>query len=81
MRIDPNLALSESGFLFHASTGDSYSVNPTGLHIIQLIRQGKRQSEILRSLTEEYQVGEERAEEDLHDFLQYLRQLKLLING
>lgn len=81
MRIDPNLAVSETGFLFHASTGDSYNVNPTGLHIIQLIRKGKRTSEILKTLIEEYEVDEERAEEDLHDFLQFLRQLKLLTDG
>ena len=33
MKIKTNIALSDSGFLFNPSTGDSYSVNPIGQEI------------------------------------------------
>ena len=81
MRLDPNIALSESGFLFHASMGDSYSINPVGLRILHLIREGKTVEELARILAEEYEVPGEEVEEDLQDFLPYLKQLKILIDA
>lgn len=80
MKVDPNIALSDTGFLFHASTGDSFSVNPTGLRILQLVKSSKTVEEMVAVLAEEYKVEPEQAEEDLFDYLQYLRQLKILID-
>ena len=80
MKVDPNIALSETGFLFHASIGDSYSVNPVGMRIIQLIRQKRTVQELVQTLTEEFTVTAQQAEEDLQDYLQYLKQLKILID-
>jgi PqqD family protein of HPr-rel-A system len=80
MKVDPNIALSDTGFLFHASTGDSFSVNPTGLRILQLVKSNKTVEEMVTALAEEYRVEPEQAEEDLFDYLQYLRQLKILID-
>ncbi len=80
MKVDPNIALSDTGFLFHASTGDSFSVNPTGLRILQLVKSSKTVEEMVAVLAEEYKVDPEQAEEDLFDYLQYLRQLKILID-
>lgn len=78
MKVDPNIALSETGFLFHATTGDSYSVNPTGLYILKLIQTQKSEAEIIDELANTYRVYRDQAEEDLSDFLQYLRQLKIV---
>lgn len=80
MKVDPNIALSDTGFLFHASTGDSFSVNPTGLRIIQLVKSNKTVEEMVAALADEYKVSPDQAEEDLFDYLQYLRQLKILID-
>ncbi len=80
MRIEPNIALSESGFLFHASMGDSYSVNPVGLRILQLIREGRTVEELIRQMTEEYEVPSEELEADLQDFIPYLKQLNIIID-
>jgi hypothetical protein len=35
MRIRKNIAISENGFIFNPLTGDSFSVNETGIFIIQ----------------------------------------------
>lgn len=80
MRVDPNIALSDTGFLFHAAIGDSFSVNPTGLRIIQLVKMYNEVPKIVDILTKEYKVEPEQAEEDLLDYLQYLKQLKILID-
>lgn len=81
MKIDPHIALSETGFLFHASTGDSYSVNTVGQNILQWIKTGKTRGEMLHQLLETYDVDPDRAEEDLDDFLQFLQQQKILIDA
>lgn len=80
MKVDPNIALSETGFLFHATIGDSYSVNPVGMRILQLIRQKKTVEELVKMLTQEFKVTAQQAEEDLQDYLQYLKQLKILVD-
>lgn len=80
MKIDPNIALSETGFLFHASTGDSYSVNEVGQRIIQLIREKNDMETIKQVLTDEFEVDREQVEEDLLDYIQFLKQLKIVID-
>lgn len=80
MKIDPNIALSETGFLFHASTGDSYSVNEVGQRIIQLIREKRDMKAIIQALTDEFEVDSEQLEEDLMDYIQFLKQLKIVID-
>ncbi len=80
MKVDPHIALSESGFLFHASTGDSYSVNEVGQRIIQLIREKKNIEAIKAELLEEFEAEAEQVEEDIVDYLQFLKQLKIVID-
>lgn len=81
MKMNPHVAISETGFLFHASTGDSFTVNPIGQKIIQWIREGLDRRAILAALKEQYEADPERIEEDLEDFLRYLHQLKILSDG
>lgn len=80
MKIDPHIAISETGFLFHAATGDSFSVNPVGRNILHYIKEGKDRNAILARMKEDFEADPERIEEDLDDFLHYLRQLKILSN-
>ena len=35
MRLKKNIAVSDSGFVFNPTTGDSYSLNPVGKEILQ----------------------------------------------
>jgi len=41
MNIKKNIALSDSGFIFNPSTGESFSMNPIGLEIITMLKEGK----------------------------------------
>ena len=67
------LAISDEGFIFDPETGNSYTVNKTGLFIINLLKEGKNEKEIVKRLAEEFEVGEDEAERDLVDFLEQLR--------
>lgn len=78
MSIKKNLALSDTGFVFNPSTGDSYSVNPIGLEILRLLKENKSEKEIIRQLLQNYQTDLETVEKDYYDFIQGLEQLKLI---
>ncbi len=67
------LAISEEGFIFDPETGDTYTVNSTGLFILNLLKQGKSENEILEKLIEEFDVNEEEAKRDLLDFLEQIK--------
>ncbi|HFC98780.1 MAG TPA: HPr-rel-A system PqqD family peptide chaperone [Thermosulfurimonas dismutans] len=66
------LAINEEGFIFDPETGNSYTVNETGLFILEKLRQGLSPEEIARLLSQEYDISPEEARRDLEDFLEVL---------
>ena len=72
------LAINEEGFIFDPETGNSYTVNPTGLFILKCLREGLSEQEIVGRLIQEFEVGEEEAKRDLVDFMEQLRIYGLL---
>jgi hypothetical protein len=77
MKIRTNIALSDSGFLFDPSTGDSYSLNPIGLEVLRMLKAGKDKASVLTYLLETYQTDAVTAEKDYDDFLRMLEQFHL----
>lgn len=77
MKVRKNIAISDSGFLFNPSSGDSYSVNPIGQEIIQMLQEEKAEQEILNHILEEYMIDESTVEKDLYDFFNMLKNYKL----
>lgn len=73
MNIKKNIALSDSGYLFNPSSGESFVVNPIGIEIIDLIKQGKSFSDISTNLLQKYSTDEATLEKDYLDFLNMLR--------
>jgi len=78
MTIRKNIAVSDTGFLFNPSTGDSYSVNPIGMDIVRLMKQNKEIDEIKQAIMNEYICDEATFEKDYYDFTMMLRNYKLL---
>ena len=79
-KIKRNIALSDSGFVFDPSTGDSFSTNPIGLEIIKLMKENKTTEEIKAAIVKQYMVDEVSFEKDLYDFVNMLSKLKLAEN-
>jgi hypothetical protein len=77
LKIKKNIAISDSGFVFDPGTGDSYSLNPTGLEIVQLIKSGKSYEEILQEMLAKYEMDGESFERYFYDFTTTLKQMKL----
>lgn len=80
MKIKKNIAVSDTGFLFNPTTGDSYSVNPIGMDIVRLMQQNKEIDEIKTSITNDYICDEATFEKDFYDFTMVLKNYKLLDN-
>lgn len=77
MMIKKNIAISDTGFLFNPSTGDSFSVNPVGQEIFRLIKKGKNDNEIISFFLTNYAVDKETIEKDLYDFKNMLNEYRL----
>lgn len=77
MNIKKNIAISDSGFIFNPNNGDSFTLNPIGLKILQLIKEGKSETEIRDLIMEEYSVDAITLEKDIYDFSKSLIRYKL----
>jgi len=80
MNINKNIAVSDSGFVFNPTTGESYSVNPIGVEIIELLKQEKSFDEITQNLTERYNADIVTIDKDVADFINLLKQYSLIEN-
>lgn len=78
MQVYKNIAISDSGFIFNPSTGDSYSSNTIGLEIIQYIKEEKSKNEIVELISKRYNIDESTVEKDILDFLQILLGYQLI---
>ena len=79
-RLKKNIALSESGFLFDPSTGDSFSINATGQKILEYLKTATPEEEIVDALSVLYEADKQMIREDLDDFVHHLKQLKMIVD-
>ncbi|MBK9524678.1 MAG: PqqD family protein [Bacteroidetes bacterium] len=73
MKLLSNIAVSESGYLFNPTNGDSFSSNAVATDIISLLKEDKNPDEIKKAILEKYDVEKSTIERDLDEFLQELR--------
>ena len=72
------LSVSPEGLAFDPSTGDTFTVNSTGLLVLRTLQDGGSREDAVRILTEKYQVSLADAQRDVDDFQGRLRSLGLL---
>jgi len=80
MNIKKNVAISESGFIFNPSTGESFSVNPIGIEIFNMLKDGNSYEEISKAILAKYDTDEDTIEKDYNDFIGLLQQHLLIQN-
>ena len=73
-----SLALNPDGFAFDPTTGESFTVNTTGLAILEGLREGLTHEGLTGRLVERFEVTPEDASRDVDDFLDHLRAFRLL---
>ncbi len=78
MQIRKNIAVSETGFVFNPTTGDSYSINQVGQEILGYLGENKSPDEITSLMTTDYDIDPASFEKYYFDFISMLRQFELL---
>ncbi|MBM3435955.1 MAG: PqqD family protein [Bacteroidetes bacterium] len=80
MRIKKNIAISESGYVFNPSTGESYTVNPIGIEIINMMQAGESFESIQKQVLNKYNVDADTFEKDYNDYTGFLNLHQLTDN-
>lgn len=78
MGVKKNIAVSDSGFIFNPTTGDSFSTNPIGLEILKLLKEGNSLDEIKKHIVSKYTVDGDTFEKDYYDFLSQLQKSQIV---
>jgi len=78
LKIQDNLAISDSGFLFFPTTGETFTLNELGKQIIQGLHDGKDSEKIIEQIMEKFDADRETVERDLDDFLSQLKNYDLV---
>lgn len=74
-----DLAISASGFVFDPYTGTSFTVNATGMRVLEALKSGAPTREaLMKDLTDHFDVHGEDVQRDLDEFIALLRRFDLL---
>lgn len=76
--IPESLAVSDSGFLFLASTGETFTLNAIGREVFRMLQNGETLDAIQQALLTDYDVDPPTVERDIHDFVHQLTVFKLV---
>ena len=69
------LAISESGFVFDPVSGQSFTVNDTGIELLRLLQQSTDMKLVQKNLAEIYDTQPHELERDVNDFTSSLSEL------
>ena len=67
-----HLALSDDGFLFDPTSGNTYTLNSVGTFILRKMIEQYSFDQIIAAVIEEYDVSEEILSRDLEQFYHFL---------
>ena len=81
MKLKKNIAISESGFVFDPTSGESFSLNPIAIEILNMLKEGKGQGDIFGFVLKKYDVDRDTFENNYFDFTGILKQFNLLENN
>ncbi|MCW8933636.1 MAG: PqqD family protein [Gammaproteobacteria bacterium] len=69
------LALSENGFVFDPVSGQSFTVNETGIELLRLLQKSADIQQVQKALTDIYEAQPNELERDINDFTSSLSEL------
>jgi hypothetical protein len=77
IKLNKNIAISDTGYVFDPSIGESYTLNPIGLEIVEMIRQNFSDDSIKNRMLEKYDVDASTFERYYLDFVGMLKNYQL----
>ncbi len=72
-----SLTISNDGFAFNITTGESYTLNRCARMILHRLRSDETQEQIVQAIASEFGVAHSVVERDVTDFFQLLHTLGL----
>lgn len=78
MIINKKIAISETGFVFNPTTGDSYSMNPIATEILDMFKKEMKEEEIINALLEKYDVSKSVLQKSYDEFVDTLKKLNII---
>ncbi len=78
MKLKKNIAISDSGFIFNPDTGESFTANPIGLEVLEMLKKGLDFEAVRKKILEKYKSDKDTVEKDYHDFISLLSQFNLI---
>ena len=78
MKIPAEVKISDNGFVFNSKTGDSFSLNPTGLELIRMISEELSLEDIKAKFIEKYDVDDLTFEKDFYEFCTLLKHFQII---
>ena len=72
-----SITVTEDGFAFNVTTGESYTLNRCGQLVLKQLKQGHNRQEITLFLSTEFGIPISQAERDMADFFAQLKALGL----
>lgn len=78
MKLNKNIAVSDTGFIFNPNNGDSFSCNAVGADILVMLKDGLNTEAIVSYIVEKYDVNPRTVERDLEDFFMELKDAYLI---
>jgi hypothetical protein len=81
VKLKKNIAISESGFVFDPTSGESFSLNPIAIEILNMLKEGKGRGDIVESVLKKYDIDRDTFENNYFDFAGMLKQFNLLENS
>lgn len=79
-RIKYGLRIGDQGLVFDPSTGESFTLNPTGIIILKLMTEGTDENGIFEILSRDYEITRTEFDRYLLDFVAVLKSCQLLEN-
>ena len=80
MKIKKNIAVSDTGFVFNPSSGESFNVNPLGMELLTYLKEDRDYDFIKNAIIKSYNTDEASFERDYSDFMSMLQQYNLIEN-
>lgn len=77
--IPPNVAVSDTGFVFLPTTGETFTLNEIGKEIFRQLQQSKKFDEIANSILEHYDIDLNSFERDFLDFIAQLKTYSIVV--
>ena len=78
MLIKENIAISSSGYVFNPQTGESFTLNPMCVKVLDMLKKEYKIESIVEALEQEYNIPNLNLRCDLEDFFNMLKQYSLL---